>query len=105
MSGGYIPPEERARRAREATSAATAAAKASQRVWVGKVEHLLGQLRGRDTDFFLEILQPAKGLRGLHRARGKTIVAKPGWHEGPQFFISEVVDAYRIPDGIFRAWR
>jgi hypothetical protein len=103
--GDYVPPKERARRARSSAETATAEAEQSRLAWVDEVHGVLRRLDGRGADYYLEILRSAKGPRWFYRARGKTIVSNSGWRGGPHFFISEVLDAYRVPAGIFHSWR
>jgi hypothetical protein len=95
----YVPYEERVQRAKEAQDAARVAQVREHRQQLEAVQGLLAQLAGRDTNCYLEILRPQKGLR--RHLSATTTITKPGLKGGPHFAIAEVLPAYRIPNAIW----
>jgi hypothetical protein len=91
----YIPYDERIHRQRAAEKASSARAEQLRRNEVQEVRDLLMQLDGRDTNAFLEVLKPRRGLTWL-RNPFATVVVLPGKHDGPNFVIAEIAPAYRI---------
>lgn len=95
----YVPYEERARRADAAQQQATAAEAETRRKMVEEVSALLARLAGHGVDTYLEILKPLPTIdKFLHRRR--TIIHMRGVRGGPDFIISEVLRAYRVPSAI-----
>jgi hypothetical protein len=99
----YIPYDERLRRTQEADSRETRRAGVQHHGSAQRVNENLAKLGGLRTNAYLEILQPAKGFRRLLN-RG-TVISKPGVVGGPEFVITEVLKAYRIPNAIVWASR
>jgi hypothetical protein len=97
--GDYVPYEERIRKEREAEAAAATAAAKAHLAALETVTALVRRLDGDRTDHYLEILLPLG--RGIRRHFDKrTRVTQHGLAGGPNFVISEVLSAYRIPAGI-----
>jgi hypothetical protein len=95
---GYVPYEERVRRAAREEAGAAAGAAADHEAQLSRVTTELDRLKGRGTEAYLEILRPAKGVaRMLNK---KAVITKRGLRGGPDFLIHEVLEAYRIPGAI-----
>jgi hypothetical protein len=90
----YVPYEERLRRSRQSEQDSTSASLSSHQSSTQRVSNRIASLGGLGTNVYLEILKPAKGLAKLFG--NKTTISKPGMRGGPDFVISEVLDAYRI---------
>jgi len=94
----YVPHEERIRKEKALKATAAAEAAAAHCSGLEAVTILLNRLGDSDTDCYLEILRPLRGVQRYFNK--KATVTKSGLYGGPKLVIDEVLPAYRTPGGI-----
>lgn len=94
----YVPYEQRVAQERTQRDTAAASALHQQQTAAASVRSLLQGLGSAGTDVYLEVLRPVAGLRRTF-ARGSR-VRRPGLRGGPDFLITEVVQAYCLRGAI-----